>query len=355
MEICEARDLNELATAERLSALVYLDSLSVGPLREVLMGISEEKWPCRMSKQEWDRVIEGAKQDNLPLSILTTEEDVSGHRAVLFGDRDRHGYVVFRGTGSDEEWEDNAKGMLDADTPQQKKAADFVLKAHRHFRHITVAGHSKGGNKAQYAAITLDCVDRCFSFDGQGFSVAFCEKYKEAIERRKPVLNLISERRGFVHALGINVAKTRYLAGWRGDPRPGHPHGDPLPYFHCPDALRSSDGALGKESSNNPIPEVVNRLVCYFLQNPKYSKHWEVTAKGLTALMIHEKKQKKEPVSETAVAIAHMLGAARSLAARDMSYRRLVAMMAIRERNVLLASLGAAEWELLRGVIKAAH
>ena len=40
---------------------------------------------------------------------------------------------------------------------------------------ITVTGHFKGGNKAQYVTIVTDRIGRCVSFDGQGFSKEFLE------------------------------------------------------------------------------------------------------------------------------------------------------------------------------------
>jgi len=188
-------NLDELVRAEHLCALVYLNSLLIhkdaGSLGEVVakMKETEKEWPCKMSQSDWFKIMDGIQEDvNLKALRISKVEEVehtkpglvhAGHRAVLFEDGFGRGYVIFRGTGSDEEWDDNAKGMFEADTLQQQAAAHFVQQVHRPFRHITVAGHSKGGNKAQYAAITLpaNCVDRCFSFDGQGFSIAFLEKY----------------------------------------------------------------------------------------------------------------------------------------------------------------------------------
>lgn len=46
------------------------------------------------------------------------------------------------------------------------EAADVVLES---YDSITVTGHSKGGNKAQYVTVLSDKVDRCISMDGQGF------------------------------------------------------------------------------------------------------------------------------------------------------------------------------------------
>ena len=348
-------NLEELVRAERLSALVYLNSLLIhkdtGPLGEVVakMKETEKEWPCRMNQSEWAKIMDGIQEDVglTALRIIKIEEIENtqpglvraGHRAVLFGDGLGRGYVIFRGTGSDEEWDDNAKGMFETETLQQQAAARFVQQVHRQFSHITVAGHSKGGNKAQYAAITLpdNCVGRCFSFDGQGFSMAFFEKYKKDIEKRKSIIQLVSERRGFVHAFGFPVAETRHYIGRRGDPRKKRPHGDPLSKFHCPDALRNAAGDLGPESFQNPIPVTINRLVTHFLETPKYSPYWEKTAWGLTSLMTQKKK-----ADESAAAIAQLLMVFIDLIAADISFRKQITEMVLKETDVLLASLDEA-------------
>jgi len=348
-------NLNEIARAERLSAIVYLNSLLIHKTSDCLgeaitkMKETEKEWPCRMHKAEWIKVMDGVQEDEYLRSLKIIKiEDVentrpglvrAGHRAVLFGDGGGHGYVVFRGTGSDEEWDDNAKGLFEVETLQQQAAARFVQQVYRQFRHVTVTGHSKGGNKAQYAAITLpgECVDRCFSFDGQGFSMAFWEKYRASVEKRKAIIHLVSERRGFVHALGFPAAETAYYIGRRGDPRKKRPHGDPLSKFHCPDALRNVNRELGPESLLNPIPHTVNRLVTHFLETPKYSPYWEGTAWGLTSLMT----QKKRP-EESVAAIAQLLMVFIELIATDVSFRKQVTEMVLKETDVLLASLDEA-------------
>ena len=361
----------ELERAERLSALVYLDSLllykNTGPLGKVTAKMikTEIEWPCYMNRGEWAEVL-GAIQADAYLSalhvietedILTSSPKVrAGHRAVLFGDRLGRGYAVFRGTGSEEEWQDNAEGMTEADTIQQQAAARCVTRTRRKFRHMTLAGHSKGGNKAQYAAITLDefYADSCFSIDGQAFSAAFCEKYKEAIEKRRPVIQLAAERRGFIHALGIQVAETRYFTGRRGIPREGRPHGDPLPKFHCPDALRDISGKLGPESLQNPIPAAISRLVKHFMETPKYSYQWDSTAQGLISMVIHKKRAAALP-EESAAAVARMLLVFMELIASDVSFRKQVTETIFKETDVLLASMGLAKTATQNAVQKLAN
>ena len=330
--------LSEFKKAEFLSAIVYLDSLTVGTLGTVLqqMKAVELDWPCRMSREEWMAVLDRAlaEQDLIKLQVEKIEDLENGHKAALFTDGD-HAYVIFRGTGSDKEWEDNARGMVESDTFHQQLAAHFVARVCMLFKKITVAGHSKGGNKAQYAAIVLPshCVNKAFSFDGQGFSLKFFEKYAKEIEERKQIITLASERRGFVHALGIPVAASEYYTGRRGAPTADRPHGDPLPYFHCPDAMRDADGNLEK-STHNLIPDIINRLVVHFL---KTSTHVESTSMGLVCLV-----REDCDAEESSFAIARILMVLMELISIDKDFRRQVSEMLRVESEVVLATLDAA-------------
>lgn len=329
--------MNELKRAEYLSAIVYLDSLAIGSLGTVLkqMKTIELDWPCRMSRQEWMTVLDRAlaDEDLCQMQVEKIEDLENGHKAALFT-KDDHAYVIFRGTGSDKEWEDNARGMIDADTFHQRLASHFVARVSTLFKKITVAGHSKGGNKAQYAAITLpsQCVDRAYSFDGQGFSLAFFTKYAREIEARKKIITLASERRGFVHALGIPIAASEYYTGRRGEATAARPHGDPLPYFHCPDAMRDDDGNL-VDSTHSLIPDIINYLVVHFL---KTSKHVESVSMGLVRLTSENKN-----MDESALAVAHVLLILMELIANSKDFRRQVSEMLRIESEVMLATLDA--------------
>ena len=102
-------------------------------------------------------------------------------------------------------WGNNVMGAIESDTAEQKRQLDFYNKAIQAARdyldnqdgdlNITVSGHSTGGNHAQYVTIAFNQdnedvvgyqknndIERCVSFDGQGFSKAFIDTYSEAIE-----------------------------------------------------------------------------------------------------------------------------------------------------------------------------
>ena len=89
--------------------------------------------------------------------------------------------IVFRGTGNAYEWRDNGKGGYVSETEQQLRAAKYVEDLPSEWGDaMTVTGHSKGGNKAQFVTIATNRIAKCVSYDGQGFSKEFLEdpKYK---------------------------------------------------------------------------------------------------------------------------------------------------------------------------------
>ena len=69
------------------------------------------------------------------------------------------------------------------DPEQQRRALSFINNLE--YDNITVVGYSKGGNKAKYVSLLSDKVTRCVSFDGQGFSRQFQEKYGPLIEENR--------------------------------------------------------------------------------------------------------------------------------------------------------------------------
>lgn len=90
--------------------------------------------------------------------------------------------VTFRGTATPDEWRDNALGLYQPDTPCQIDALEYIEGLP--YDHITVVGHSKGGNKAQYVTLLSDKVDRCVSVDGQGFCQEFYDKYYAEVQKK---------------------------------------------------------------------------------------------------------------------------------------------------------------------------
>jgi len=117
----------------------------------------------------------------------------SGTSGAVFTDGSGNITVSFRGAG-DREWLDNCAAYSGYGKPfstQQNRALkyfDTVAKTYNNGRgftvsdHITVTGHCKGGNKAQF--VTLNSIygafiNKCYSLNGQGFSKWAVEKMKK--------------------------------------------------------------------------------------------------------------------------------------------------------------------------------
>lgn len=164
---------------------------------------------------------------------LTRSPD--GLTACTFTNRKGEVSVVFRGTGKGE-WIDNGEGLSgipeentyvfygvgglplfrrtvreDYATDQQVEALNWFrrLAARRHFRPhrgLTLSGHSKGGNKAQFVAMHTDLVDTCISFDGQGFSpeavAALQARHNGKFYSRRERLFSLSAENDYVNVLG---------------------------------------------------------------------------------------------------------------------------------------------------------
>ncbi len=143
--------------------------------------------------------------------------------------------VTFRGTGNGE-WIDNGEGLSgipeentyityknngatiqrktiphDYATDQQVEALNWFYNIAsknnwNNLTDITVSGHSKGGNKAQFIAIHSDLVNECYTFDGQGFSPeslsSLKEQYGKEYENRRHKIRSFSADNDYVNVLG---------------------------------------------------------------------------------------------------------------------------------------------------------
>ncbi len=91
-------------------------------------------------------------------------------------------YVTFRGTDDTlVGWRENFMLTIETPVPAQKEAAEYLRWAAENYPgQLVVAGHSKGGNLAVYAASAVEeevqsRVEKVISFDGPGFRPEFLE------------------------------------------------------------------------------------------------------------------------------------------------------------------------------------
>lgn len=154
-----------------------------------------------VSGDEWADILCAIKSDP-DLMSLTCESYDDKSKGYCYVSKSGDAYVTFRGTDSTDggiEWKDNVEGLGLTDTTCQKKALNYI--ENLQYDNITVCGHSKGGNKAQYVTITSDKVNRCISMDGQGFSKEFIDKYSAEIEQKGKLIKNYSYKDDFVHIL----------------------------------------------------------------------------------------------------------------------------------------------------------
>ena len=150
-----------------------------------------------------------------------------------------------------------------SDTPCQQESLDYIENtlgyyvngnyvgdSQKPYKTLTVSGHSKGGNRAQYVTITSCIVDKCVSFDGQGFSMEFLEKYKDEVLKRSDKIISISCEYDFVNCLfyplPIPVENRIYLAA------PYLSVGN-FPKYHSPYVMIGSSGQFYRKADASLI------------------------------------------------------------------------------------------------------
>lgn len=108
--------------------------------------------------------------DDLTIRNIETQ---NGSKKLTLTDNNDNMYIVFQGTSSGYEWNDNGMGAYSnvVQTPSQKKAVDYydrMVEQYGEGKNIYVSGHSKGGNEAQYVGILRgEQITHVYSFDGQ--------------------------------------------------------------------------------------------------------------------------------------------------------------------------------------------
>lgn len=179
MEESMAAEVGVPSTYESIESLVgSFDEDAFKKLEE-----AEENYDGEIKGTEWAAIIRAIQADEELMELKITNISKEVHAmCFVHSDSPEDAVVVFRGTKGQTEWEDNATGLYDTDTSCQEKALEYIERIP--YDNVTVTGHSKGGNKAQYVTIMSDKVNRCISMNGQGFSQEFLDKYYAEIEKK---------------------------------------------------------------------------------------------------------------------------------------------------------------------------
>lgn len=177
---------------------------------------NEEISGALVSGAEWASIIRYLKSDKDISELVLGKKKMRGKVPLILtfhrkGDL-KEAIVAFKGTTDTSEiseWADNVEGLISYDTKAQEEAFNFIegLK----YSDITVIGHSKGGNKAIYTAIRSDKVTRAVSYDGQGFSQQFLDKYQKKIKAKAKNIKNYSLSTDFVNVLMFPIPEAELI------------------------------------------------------------------------------------------------------------------------------------------------
>ena len=217
-----------------------------------------------MTGEDWTNIIQAVQQDETLRNMRIAETHVDsgggeGRSAVFLSEETGDALVVFKGTESSKEWIDNFEGGNVTDTAYQQNALEWYQEVYQEYGlenyEVTLSGHSKGGNKAKYITILDDTVDHCVSFDGQGFSDKFMEKYQNEIAARQNKVENHNVDYDYVNFLLNDIGDSTYYDG--------QDYGDGgFLENHCPNTFLKfqEDGSFSMEISPNGQAEEIQAL-----------------------------------------------------------------------------------------------
>lgn len=247
-----------------LSNLIYREGIQNGDtVGTIISRLDKEIEDNKLNDGEnWRRIIRNIKRDERLLSYSVQDyqnDDKTGFRALCFVDRVNDPSdvnIIFKGTVTDYEWDDNFKGAYLSDTELQEKARAYVEGLPKSYGNaMTVSGHSKGGNEAQYVTITSDRIKRCVSFNGQGFSVEFVGKYKSEIEQKRGRIKSISAQNDVINAFFISIAGSRIYIDAKAE----------CGGYHDLHTLLKEDGSLRAVTEQGESPKHVQSTTAWLL------------------------------------------------------------------------------------------
>lgn len=162
---------------------------------------------------EWKDIIMAIRSDKELANYECVDYNQDAGAYCFANSETNEAVVAFRGTLSlNDEWPDNVISLCTSDTPAQVVALDYVNNLSQ-YDSVSLVGHSKGGNKAQYCAILADQVniDKCVSMDGEGFSIEFLDKYEAQIAANSSKISDYSYKKDFVNVLLNDVPGSKQI------------------------------------------------------------------------------------------------------------------------------------------------
>lgn len=251
-----------------------------------------------ISGKEWGQVIEYILNNDAIADLKFSHYLPAGKRTLALcftenvNDTDS-AIVAFMGTANPEEWADNVRAAVIEDSDCQKEAYDYIESLN--YDKITVIGHSKGGNKAMYAAIRSDKVTRCVSFDGQGFSREFMGKYSDRIADRAGIIKNYSLSTDFVHILLNQIpGSDQYYCKGYGITSPGSDLDDMLSVIgqnHSPNSFFKTDNSgivtdIDCNGNDIPVFEIIDESHAMTLLKNYVSYIFDVSDKSASEALM---------------------------------------------------------------------
>lgn len=177
-----------------------------------------------MTGSDWKNIIAAVQNDPTISNMTITASHTDwadggggGLSAIFTSESTGEAVVAFRGTAGGE-WKDNFVGGNVTDTAQQQNALNWYQDAYKEYGldryQVTVTGHSKGGNKCKYITVMDGTVDRCLSFDGQGFSDKFMDVYADKIAANQWKIQNHNVDSDYVNILLNDVGETTFYKGF---------------------------------------------------------------------------------------------------------------------------------------------
>lgn len=163
-----------------------------------------------VASNDFDKVISYIENNPslMDLQVINVSSTESGTHGFCVKDSNNNISVIYSGDYSySDSWVDNFVGAVQEDSTEQDNALTFFnecLDKAKEFGvvgEVNVSGHSKGGNLAQYVTIVSGMVDNCLSYDGQGFSDAFMQKYVDEIAQNGSKITSISANYDYIHCV----------------------------------------------------------------------------------------------------------------------------------------------------------
>ncbi|WP_459477183.1 Mbeg1-like protein [Clostridium saccharoperbutylacetonicum] len=210
-------------------------------------------------KYQWIKILNYIRENNnlCNYRIKNIAAYKNGMKFACLVNENNNAVVIFRGTSTEAEWEDNGEGAYTSVTNEQFEALKFINNLN--YDNITVSGHSKGGNKAQYVTILSSKIKKCVSVNGQGFSNSFLESYREEINKNKSKIVCINAEYDYVSCLFNTISGENHFIKTDFQVNPFD--------YHRANILLDNNGKLRQETSESVIFNIVNGFSLYIISN----------------------------------------------------------------------------------------